>query len=325
MVSTRRSKRIEAKSTDEEDVEEDVEEEDVVNTTNDKNDDAPEEVSTPEPGKNSKKKQTAKARKQQKKEAMKSKATGVGLKISIDASPKNKKKIVFGDDGDVEDEPVEEEREPENDDKEEDSEKSDDDDDDTVEEVTGSKAREEIMEQLNVEEKLATKSKKKRKKRERKQADDDEGESDDDFDKDFFAELEAAKAEEQKELATTKRLGKHTTFVVSHDEDDVDDTPREVDDNIQVVVLKNPLQDSTANAIAAVPTNKLSQQATLFARGCLSNGSDGVARGATGKKRKWQVDNTWKRSKKMKNMVRVNRGGSRGNKSLAPTIFVKKR
>ncbi|CAJ1958826.1 unnamed protein product [Cylindrotheca closterium] len=323
MATTRRSKRIESKSAREEHVEvENV----VTATTNEDDDDdddeAPEEVSTPEPGKNSKKKQTAKARKQQKKEAMKSKATGVGLKISIEAAATKNKKIVFGDDEDVEDEPVEEEGEPENDDNEE---ESDDDDDDAIEEVTGSKAREDILEQLNVEEKLATKSKKKRKKRERKQVEDEEGESDDEFDEAFFAELEAAKAEEQRELAKTKRKGKHTTFVVSHDEDDMDDTPREVDDNIQVVVLKNPLQDSTANAIAAVPTNKLSQQATMFSRGSLDNGSDGVARGATGKKRKWQVDNTWKRSKKMKNMVRVNRGGRGGkNKSLAPTIFVTK-
>ena len=225
-------------------------------------------------------------------------------------------------------EPAEDEKESAKEENEEDSKKdendSDDDDDDAVEEVKGSRAREEMMEQMNAEEKLATKSKKPRKQRERKQVDEDSGD-DDEFDENFFAELEAAKAEEQKKLAKSQKKAKHTTFVVSQDEAEMDDTPREVDDTIQVVVLKNPLQDSTADAIAAVPTNKLSQQAVMFSRGKLVNGSDGVARGATGKKRKWQEDSTWKRSKKMKNMVRVNRGGSKRGKSLAPTNFVKKR
>jgi hypothetical protein len=256
----------------------------------------------------------SKTKKQKRDEELKSKATGVGLEISVDSSLK-KSKTVFENtplDDEVEPETVVQQEVPP---KEED----DDDDDDAVEEVQGQAAREEIQEQMDAEEKFSVRSKKKRKQKERKPKEEEE-EDNDNFDDDFFAQLESARAEEQKKVEGKKTKGKHTAFVFSQEDKDSDERPREVDQNIQVVVLHDSVQDSTANAITAVPTNALSHEALQYSRGQLVNGSDGVARGATGKKRKWQPDNTWKRSKKMNNMVRVHR---RGGGRMAPANFAK--
>jgi hypothetical protein len=253
-----------------------------------------------------------KTKRQKRNEELKSKATGVGLKISVDSSLKKKNRIVF------ENTPLDDKVEPETVVQQETPPKEEDNDDDAVEEVQGQAAREEILEQMNAEEKFSVRSKKQRKKKERKPKEEEE-EDNDDFDDDFFAQLESARAEEQKKLKSKKPKGKHTAFVFTQEDKDGDERPREVDQHIQVVVLHDSAQDSTANAITAVPTNALSQQALLYSRGQLVNGSDGVARSATGKKRKWQPDNTWKRSKKMNNLVRVNRRDGR----MAPANFTK--
>ena len=268
----------------------------------------------------------AKTRRQkQKEEQLKSKNTGVGLKISIDSSASNKKKITFDDDDNIVDEipPVAEEVvDTGNDPSEEDN----DDDDDMVEEVQGQTAREEILEQLQSEEKQSLRSKKKRKKRERKPREEEEDEDDEDFDEEFFAQLEAAKAQEKEKLEKKRGKGKHTAFVFAQDDNIIDERPREADHNIQVVVLKDPSEDSTLNAITAVPTNALSNDALIFSRSRLINGSDGIARGATGKKRKWQVDTTWKRSKKMNHLMAArSRASRRKGRGMAAANFVKKR
>eukprot|EP00980_Cylindrotheca_fusiformis_P015064 scaffold4157_cov136-Cylindrotheca_fusiformis.AAC.14 len=262
----------------------------------------------------SKKSPSKKTRRQKLNEELKSKATGVGLKISVDTTPKNNK-IVFDDVVDEPEPPVEKQEVIANDEYDEDEE------DDAVEEVKGQAAREEILEQLDTEAKYSVHSKKKRKKKEKPKEVKEEEEEEEEFDDAFFAELEAARAEEKKQLEDKKPKGKHTAFVVAQSDQGISERPREVDENIQVVVLKDSAQDSTVSAITAVPTNALTQNALLYSRNRLVSGSDGVARSALGKKRKWQPDNTWKRSKKMKNLVRVNRKGGR----LAPANFAKKR
>ena len=113
---------------------------------------------------------------------------------------------------------------------------------------------------------------------------------------------------------------------VTEDDNIIDERPREADHNIQVVVLKDPSEDSTSNAITAIPTNALSNDALIFSRSRLVHGSDGIARGATGKKRKWQVDTTWKRSKKMNHLIAArSRANRRKGRGLAAANFVKKR
>ena len=184
------------------------------------------------------------------------------------------------------------------------------------------------MEQLESEEKQSLRSKKKRKKRERKSRDEeDDSDEEEDFDEDFFAQLEAAKAQEKQKLEKKRGKGKHTAFVFAQDGDTIDERPRKADHNIQVVVLKDPSEGSgTANAITAVPTNALSNDALIYSRNQLINGSDGVARGATGQKRKWQPDTTWKRSKKMNHLAASrSRGNRRKGRGMAAANFVLKK
>jgi hypothetical protein len=267
------------------------------------------------------------SRRKKRNEELKSKATGVGLKISTDsASTKVNKKIVFEDeltsDKEEEETPTSQEEAPTENEKNDEG--DDADDDGAIEEVQGRKAREEILEQLQDEEKFSIKSKKKRRKKERKEAEAKE-EEEEDFDDDFFAQLESAKAEEKKKLESSRPKGKHTSFVFSQeDESNLNERPKKVGHNIQVVVLRNPEDTSstTTSAITSVPITKLSQEALIFSRSHLVGGSDGVARGATGKKRKWQPDNTWRRSKKMNNLVRVRRGRAG---RMVPINFAKKR
>jgi hypothetical protein len=124
-------------------------------------------------GGNNKKKIQQKKRK----EDLKSKNTGVGLKISLDNSSSSKitptnRKIVFddtnlpseNDDDDNDNDNDNEQGENPTDSKEEDD---DDDDDDAVEEVQGKAAREKLLEQLKTEEKQSLKSKKKKKRKPR--------------------------------------------------------------------------------------------------------------------------------------------------------------
>lgn len=325
MVSTRRSR----KST-----EPAVEAVDTPNTKESTPSSAKEETLSPTPSKRS-------SRKKKQSEGLKSKNTGVGLSISIDdqSSAKKNKKIVFDDDdeeqGDTQqkklEQPtkdihaleVEEDDEPEtmgNDNAEE----KEDENDDAVEEVKGSKAREEILHQIEAEEKGAVKTKTKRKRKERvKEAKDEkDDDDDDDLDDDFFAKLETVKAEENRKKAETKKKkkkGKHTTFVFDeHDQAKSGKAaPKKVGHDIQVVVL--PDQESTAlfddDAIAAVPTDAaLSKEALLYSRSQLDDGCD-----APGKRKRnapVRPDTSWKRSRKMNLLAtpksRFNRRGGKG-------------
>ena len=262
-------------------------------------DDAPEEVVATKktPRSNRKKKQKA---------VLKSKNTGVGLSISIGESAKSQgnKKIVFDEDNLPEIEADDIDTEDANDQTQSTGptkpDTEDDDDDDAIEEVKGSAAREEIIEQLKSEEKLSLKTKKKRKRKERKVEKVEE--EDEDLDDDFFAELEAVRAEEAAERAAIKAKkpkGKHTTFVFQESEQGQADesAPQKKSHGIQVVVL--PEEGTVADsAITAIPAEELSETAILFSRGGLLDGAD------RGKKRKnktapKRADTSWKRSRKV--------------------------
>uniref|UniRef100_A0A7S0F5G2 Uncharacterized protein n=1 Tax=Craspedostauros australis TaxID=1486917 RepID=A0A7S0F5G2_9STRA len=164
----------------------------------------------------------------------------------------------------------------------------DDDDDDAIEEVTTSKARDELMLQRQQQRESAalsaTKSKKKKKKKKALQKDDEDDDNDADFDEDFFAQVdsmrneEAKKKEEAERAADFQRKGKHTTFVVNHEETLKDPEGKQVDSNMRVVVLDQHQIQTTASAVAAVPIGKLSEEALLFSRGRLVDGSDAASK-----------------------------------------------
>lgn len=268
-----------------------------------------------------------KTKKQQRTEELKSKNTGVGLKISIDSASSNKKKTVFDDDEIPEmEEDKEQVAEPT---LEDDDASDDDDDDDAVEEVQGQAAREKVLEQIKAEEEQAVRPKKKKKRKERKEEEKaDEEEDEEDFDENFFMQLDTVRAA-QEEKAKQKPKGKHTTFVFQQQEGQNKRSEKVVDHNIQVVVLKANAedQDTTENAILTVPTNALSKEALLYSRSQLVDGSDARSPdGTTGDKRKRQQETTWKRSRKMNHLTlaraRVNR---RGGKGRAAPNFAKKR
>lgn len=315
MVSTRRSKRTEQQALSSEKA---PSEERVATTP------------TPTPTKKSGAPTRSSSRRQRKKEDLKSKLTGLGLSIDIDKSPENKnKKIVFDDDlEDVEtaeketdlNEVTDEDRKVNNSAETSDSATKDDDLDDMVEEVKGSSAREEILQQLEAEEKGKIKAKAKRKRKERQKPQVEEPDEGEDFDDAFFEQLEVAKSteREKEKLESRKEKGKHTTFVF--DESDKASSKqamqaKQVGHNIQVVVL--PEQDSVdiEDAITAVPTSAWTEEALLYSRSSLTDGAD---RGGKKRKRNSPVlpDTSWSRSRKM-NLIttpkaRENRRAGRG-------------
>lgn len=255
-----------------------------------------------------------KTRQQQRNEALKSKNTGVGLKISLDTNPNQK--IVFGDDEEISD-IEEQEKEPEEPKKNSNEEEEDDDEDGDVEEVKGQEAREEILEQLKNEERQALKPKKRKKRKERKQVEEEkEEEEEEDFDDSFFAQLDSAREEaQQEEQRKYHPKGKHTTFVFQQEKEPLSSTPKDMDHDIQVVVLNNTAEDATTNTLFDVPPNKLSEEALLYSRIRLLDGSDDQPNPASSKRKRKQ-ETTWKRSRKMNHLTlaraRVNRRGGRG-------------
>ena len=253
------------------------------------------------------------------------KNTGVGISIDIGIASessneqnhkKPNKKTIFGEDELPEETDVVKEPLPltaatpatEADD--------DDDDNDAVEEVKGSSAREEILHQLDAEEKGALKPKKAKKRKDRTKVKSDTKKEGEEFDDEFFAELEAVKAvaeEEKKRLASKTKKGKHTTFVVDENEETsaTFSQPKKVGHNIQVVVLEDVEMD---DAITAVPTSALSADALLYSRSFIPDGSD-----KKGGKRKRNSptlpDTSWKRSRKMNLIVSAKgrfNGGRKG-------------
>ena len=289
------------------------------------------------PKSSSKKKKSKK--KQQAKEELKSKNTGVGLQIDVASggggSSKNKK-IVFDDNIDTFAEEAEKEEVVTETQKDAPKPEDDaDDDDDAVEEVQGNAAREEMIETIRQEEKLAARSKKKKpkkrkerkkkggKKNKKKKVD---GEDDEDFDEEFFEQLATVKGEESIEAKAMKKpKGKHTAFVFQDEATDQLNEERKVDQNIQVVVIEDiPLQQENVLAGGGrVPTNALSEEALLYSRSALHDGSDGrrkdgdvlVAKRDRKRKNGGRPDPTWKRSKKM-NLLAMGRGARRRSGGL---------
>jgi hypothetical protein len=259
------------------------------------------------------------SRRNQTQEELQSKNTGVGLSIDINGSSKKKnKKIVFDEDEVITDEPhLERHVQGESSELSIDGPTEHDDVDDEVEEVKGSSAREEILNQLEAEEKGALKAKKKKKRKERRTVkdSDDEGE---DFDDDFFAQLETVKAdeEEKKKLESKKKKGKHTTFVVEENDQAsaILAHPKKVGHNIQVVVLPEPEEMTMDDGIFGLPTSELSTAALLYSRSILKDGTDMGAKRKRGSPS--LPDTSWKRSRKMNLIMttksRFNRRGGRG-------------
>jgi hypothetical protein len=276
-----------------------------------------------------------KARRKQRKEERKSKTTGVGLKISLDrdSAPTNKK-IVF-DDSNL---PTEED---DNDDSTNDKHKDErlhskitmeeDDDDDAVEEVQGKAARDKVMDQMKTEAKQSLKTKKKRKRKKRKENNSDDEEMDDEF----FAQLDSVREvelEEKKELeksaARAALKGKHTTFVFAKNKDDDEavSDPVQINENIQVVVLKNSsssASEATGTSSFFAPNASISQKALRYSRNRLNDGSDPAA-GATEMKRKrnhsGEVIQPWTRARQ-----RLSMGRSRLTKGKPAAFFKTKK
>jgi len=279
-------------------------------------------------GKNKKK-----ATRKQLKEEIKTKTTGVGFKISVDmdSAPTNRKTVF--DDSNL---PTDED---DNDDSTHDkrkdvklisgipTEEEEDNDDDIVEEVQGKAARDEALDQIKTEAKRSLKTKKKRKRKPRKEKTEEAAtksqeynDNEDDHEKmdaDFFARLESVRKVELKERKELKKSaarsalkGRHTTFIFAKNKDD-DETvndPVQINENIQVVVLKNP--SSTSEVIGNsyfVPNTSISKKALLYSGNLLKDGSDNAA-GAIEMKRKRNRSGEdiqpWKRARQRLSMGR---------------------
>jgi len=246
------------------------------------------------------------------KEKLKSIQTGVGLRISIDSSITGSKatssnKLRSANDEYVNDNAREQSKSTDMKDNEA---KDDGDDDDDIEEVPGQTAREDVIEQLKTEEKLCLQSRKQRKRKARnrnssenqcntaikltktsrqkndeKNGNDDDGENEE-LDEEFFAQLDVVRGEEVKERKETEMLkartsvkGKHTNFVFSTNQSEgVNSEPVKIDENIQVVVLKN-LSTTSNSIIKGVGSSfgiasTLSKTALIYSRNQLIDGSD---------------------------------------------------
>lgn len=284
------------------------------------------------------------SRKKRRNQELKSKATGVGLKISFDRNPTpSNKKIVF-DDTNLptanEDSSEESSHDAKDESREEVGNDDDGDDDDAVEEVQGKTARDEALDQIKTEAQQSLKAKKKRNRKPRikkskpapsTKSEGGDSDGDDEMDEDFFAELEAArevelekKRELEKSLARAK--GKHTTFVFERNKGDMegDSDPIQVDDNIQVVVLKNPSSTSETTGIGSFTTDTaISKRALMYSRNSLNDGSDRMAGEAEMKRkrnRSGEVIQPWKRVR-----PRLAMGRSRLKKGRPAACFKKNR
>jgi hypothetical protein len=257
-------------------------------------------------------------RRKKQNDEIQSKNTGLGISIEISGSSKQQsKKIVFDEDEIVTADDPEKVHALDAPQGVEKGAPSDDDVDDAVEEVKGSSAREEVLHQLQLEEKGAVKTKKTKKRKERRNAKEKDP-GDDDLDDDFFAQLETVRAEEEqkKMLASRRKKSKHTTFVF----DEINQSPTGISQpismghNIQVVVLPELEEMETDDVITAQPLSSLPAEALLYARCSLPDGSD-----KGGKRKRGSPnlpDTSWKRSRKMNlilsSKARFHRVGGRG-------------
>jgi hypothetical protein len=175
------------------------------------------------------------------------------------------------------------------------------------------------------------------------------------LDEDFFAQLDVVRKEEDEErkelemiAARAAAKGKHTTFVFSQNNTDNDtimnSEPVQIDDTIQVVVLKNQSTNSNATTISGsssftATTSSISKTALLYSRNLLIDGTDtnhsssandnnrsGTRQTSNNniKKRKnnrsGEEIKPWKRAKKQPSL-----GSSRMKKGRPAAFFRKKR
>jgi len=253
--------------------------------------------------------------KKKRKEKLKSKNTGVGLKIPIDSSITKSKpqassnKIVFDDSNlpPLEDDDTDGISLTDKGEEDKGGDDNGDDDDDAIEEVLGSAAREEITEQLKTEEKQSLKSRKRRKrnakkrgsiKKSKKGGDEKTDDDDKELDDEFFSQLDAVRGEEFKERKELQMLearaakGKHTNFVFSknhsenYDNDEYSE-PIKVGDNMSVMVLKNlsTISNVTTKEVSSTfgSISTISNTALVYSRNQLIDGSD-ASSGAKSKK-----------------------------------------
>lgn len=229
---------------------------------------------------------------------LRSKSTGVGVAISIDAT--SSKKILFDDDevftaseGADRDVDVDvahskkkatEETEADRAHGDNNNDK-DDDDDDAVEEVQGATAKD--FAQQQIEEELYTARTSVLTKKSRKRKAKDKLDPADLFDEDFFRTIDAEQDDERKQrnrskgkVQKEKVKGRHTTFVVSGDVDKAGSSLKPVtfEHNIEVVVLGTHGGDETAtdrNTATSITGRKLllesnkeelSKEALLYSR-----------------------------------------------------------
>lgn len=225
---------------------------------------------------------------QQRREQLRSKSTGLGLLIST--KPKSKR---FDDNQEEEhDEPEEEpmvkeqvplmaESSPTGD---------SDDDDSVVEEVGASTARAVVEEQMEQEQATATVVEPKRKRKKRPVVEKEE------LDDEFFAELDAEREKDRKESQPQAKSRKTTFVVEGEDAKPVEPIP--VEHNIEVVVLEQ--------LAPTLPKTKLSDECLLYSRSRLTDGADIESTKQRQKRKKTghKVQSTgWKRSRKMNHLL----------------------
>ncbi|KAL7476534.1 hypothetical protein ACHAW6_002391 [Cyclotella cf. meneghiniana] len=204
-----------------------------------------------------------------------------------------------------------------------------DDDDDAVEEVKGSAARE-TTHKLRKAERLVAKESVSKKKRTKKteisknirksptpvhdacRSESDVEGNEDMLTEDFFNAVDTERAEKLKiskqkkkkeSMEEKKRLGRHTTFVVEDDRNNID-VPKKLDENIEVVAIGRGYtghefnEEEERRNLLSARLGSASNASTVFARGNLSCGGS-RERSCESRKRKSKDEESWKRSRKM--------------------------
>lgn len=261
---------------------------------------------------------------------LRSKSTGVG--IVLNSEPVNKK-IVFGDGENNfvvpdKDDGIKERKTKEDQCSDESV------DDDAVEEVKGSEAKDLVKQQLEQEHATARASFIKKPRKRKSKAQDAIA---NEFDDDFFKQLDEERAEERKQRQQTKNqtkpAGRHTTFVVSGDEEgriDSEIAPNVAEHNIEVVVLgtddssDDPHRSTTGRSLLSEANKEKPSEAFLMYSRCilLVDGSEPPSCKQQQKAKKAGHKTvqapTWKRSKKMNRIL----GAGRRLKGKAAAHFL---
>jgi len=138
------------------------------------------------------------------------------------------------------------------------------------------------------------------------------------MDEDFFAQLDVELDEERKEKkrksTTTAPKGKHTTFV-SKDENDA---AFQADHNIEVVVLAESSNSTTAASSSVSRGTAPSEAAMLFSRSRMVDGISAIKKSGGPTKKKPQKTEGWKRSNKMNRILSTKK---RNNKPAAHFVI----